>query len=249
MDFIMGDSIPAKFIKVGLVALIVYLICETVLYIYKQYKKYTTSKPWILKGTKSGRKRMILLQDPNSDGAVQLKRSENEMGGLEFSYAFWIHIDDWSYKFGKWKHILHKGNDTSWPLRAPGIWLHPKKNALRVYMNTFKNIAEYTDVDNIPLNKWFHVVVAVKQRGLDIFVNGNLAKRETLQGLPKQNYGDLYVNSFRGFGGYLSNMRYFDYYVSFSEIDSMLNAGPAESGCVDSNEMPPYFTQNWWVDR
>ena len=49
MDFIIGDSIPAKFIKVGLVALVVYLICEIVLYIYKQYTRYTTSKPWILK--------------------------------------------------------------------------------------------------------------------------------------------------------------------------------------------------------
>ena len=39
-------------------------------------------------------------------------------------------IDDWSYKYGQWKHVMHKGNESSWPLRAPGMWLHPKENIL-----------------------------------------------------------------------------------------------------------------------
>ena len=79
---------------------------------------------------------------------------------------------------------MHKGNDSSWPDRSPGVWLHPKKNAMRVYMNTFKHIAEYTDIEDLP-NKWFHVVIAVRQRNLDVFINGNLVKRHNLEGIPK----------------------------------------------------------------
>ena len=74
-----------------------------------------------------------------------------------------MHINDWSYKYGQWKHIMHKGNDSSWPLRSPGIWLHPKKNSMRVYMNTFKNIGEFVDIDDLPMGKWFDVVVGVRQ--------------------------------------------------------------------------------------
>ena len=144
---------------------------------------------------------------------------------------------------------MHKGNETSWPLRCPGIWLHPKKNAMRVYLNTFKNIGEFADINNLPLNKWFHVAVAVRQRNLDIFINGNLAKRHTLEGIPKQNASDIYINSFRGFGGYLSNMRYYDYYLSFAELDSQLQRGPSNMPCIDSQEVPPYFTPNWWANK
>ena len=139
------------------------------------------------------------------------------------------------------KVILVRG-----PLRAPGIWLHPKKNAMRVYMNTFKNIGEHTDIHNLPLNKWFHVVVATRQRYIDIYINGNLAKRHTLSSIPKQNFGDLYINAFRGFGGYMSNIRYYDYYITFLEMDGALGQGPSSMPCVDSKEMPPYFTPNWW---
>ena len=144
---------------------------------------------------------------------------------------------------------MHKGNETSWPLRAPGVWLHPKDNTLRVYMNSFKEIGEHIDVPNIPINKWFNIAVCVQQKNLDVFFNGNLVKRKELNGLPKQNYGDLYLNAFQGFSGYMSNIRYYDYYLSYSELTNNLGRGPSMMPCVDSDEMPPYLTQNWWTDK
>ena len=121
----------------------------------------------------------------------------------------WIHIDDWSKNENKMKHILHKGNSTGNPLQSPGIWLDKTKNTLIINMNTFENVREFIEVDNIPLNKWVHVTVAVRQRNLDVFINGNLVKRLNLKSLPKQNYGDIYLNAFGGFGGFLSNVQIF----------------------------------------
>lgn len=249
LDYLNSESTIAKLLKVLVMIIILVVVIETGVGFYKQYKKWKSASPWILKATKNAKKRMVILQDPKKDGAITLNRSENERAGLEFSYTFWMYINDWGYKHGAWKHVFHKGNESSWPLRGPGVWLHPKNNAMRVYMNTFKNIAEYTDIENIPLNKWFHVTVAVRQRNLDIYINGNLAKRHTLEGIPKQNYGDVYLNSFRGFGGYMSNIRYFDYYLSFSELDGALQAGPSNMPCVDSTEYPPYFSANWWSNQ
>ena len=246
MNFIKSDTKLSKGVKAIVVILVIVFVVSIIKKLYTGYTKYVKGSPWILKGSKDGRKRLIVLQNPGKLGSVTLARSENEYGGLEFSYMFWMNIDDWAYKYGQWKHILHKGNESSWPLRAPGVWLHPKENAMRIYMNTFKNIGEKVDIPNLPLNKWFHVAIAVRQKFLDIYINGNIVKRHELEGLPKQNSGDLYLNAFRGFGGFLSNIRYFDYYISFAELDSALSSGPAETACIDSNEMPPYFTPNWW---
>ena len=57
------------------------------------------------------------------------------------------------YKFGEWKHMFHKGNKTSYLNRAPGVFIHPDKNSIRIYMNTMQNILEYVDIDNIPIQK------------------------------------------------------------------------------------------------
>ena len=39
--------------------------------------------------------------------------------------------NDRDYKYGEWKHILHKG-DRSGNFTQPGLWLHPRKNKLFV---------------------------------------------------------------------------------------------------------------------
>lgn len=178
----------------------------------------------------------------------QFHRSKNELGGSEFTYAFWIFIEDWSYKYGQWKHILHKGNSSAWPNRAPGIWLHPRENSMRFYMNTYNSIAgNYIDIQNIPLNKWFHIVFSVNQLTMDVYVNGNLRKSLKFTSLPKQNYGDLFIMSFRGFDGYLSRLCYYNYAVPYSEVEKLLEQGPAPIQCIGKGEMPPYLTPTWWV--
>lgn len=217
--------------------------------IYRRYSLYNTSRQWILQGTKSAKKGKIISQDPKVAGSIAIKRSENEQGGLEFSYGFWMFIEDWSYKYGQWKHVFHKGNASRSPNQAPGVLLHPEKNIMRVYMNSYAKIDEHVDIDNLPLNKWFYVIIAVQQKDLDVYINGNLAKRLALQGIPKQNYGDIYLNSDRGFGGFISNMRYYDYYMPFSEMDQNMSEGPSTAPCVDTREMPPYFSSSWWANH
>ena len=247
---LMSNNSPiAMVIKVSIVILSIMFLVYLGKKIVTKYKDYKSSKLWILSGTKSAKKRMVILQDPSKHDSLTLKRSKNEEDGLEFSYFFWMHIDDWSYRQGEWKHVMHKGNESGWPLRAPGVWLHPKDNKLRVYMNTFKKIDEFVDVDNIPLNKWFNVAICMKQQILDVYINGNVVKSKKLDGLPKQNYGDLYINAFQGFSGYMSNIRYYDYYMSYSELSSNLGIGPSMMPIADTQQMPPYLTPNWWTNN
>lgn len=250
MSYLNNGSLVSKFIKVCLIASIVVFIVEMCKKLYFKLKSYGSSSPWLVKDTKNATKRLIIEQDPRKEDSITLKRSENELGGLEFSYSMWIFIDNWEYKYGSWKHILHKGHESSWPNRAPGIYLHPKKNSIRVHMNTFKNIAEFADIDNIPLSKWFHLAVCVRQRNMDLFINGNLVKRLSLKGIPKQNYGNVFINAWRGFSGYLSRVKYNDYYLSFSELDNMQKLGPSSKmpESTSAANAPPYLSPNWWAN-
>ena len=235
------------------IGLIVGIIGLYLLYFYgrkmiRNVNQFRKGSPYLLEETKDAKRRLVITQDPYKQGSINLPRSLNEQNGIEFSYSGWLFIDNYNYKLGQWKHVFHKGNETSWPLRAPGMWLHPDKNALRVYMNTYNEISEYLDIDNIPINKWFSFVISVKGQTMDVYLNGNLKKSLKLTGIPKQNYSDVYINAFGGFSGFISNLRYYDFALNYNEIDGIVKGGPNLITKQESRERPPYLTANWWTN-
>ena len=168
------------------------------------------------------------------------------MGGIEFTYSLWIYIDDFTTNEGKWKHILHKGNQDTWPNRAPALFLHPNENTLRVYMNTFSKIDEYTDIPNIPLQKWVNIIVSLNGKNLDVYINGFLKNRKVLSSIPRQNWGNVWITSNGGFSGYISNVCYYDYAIPYAEVDAIVAKGPAKKPCTQQGSNPPYLATNWW---
>ena len=226
------------------VILIMYGINRLVKYLL--YSK--NNKPWILKRTVNGKNSQIITQDPRNDNSVTLYRSDNQEGGAVFSYSFWFVIENMDYKYGNWKHMFHKGNRTGNPNRAPGVWVHPDKNAIRIYMNTFNEMYEYIDIDNIPIKRWVHCAIILNGKFLDVYINGYLRKRLELSSMAKQNFGDLYLSMNGGFDGYLSKMRYYRKALGYHEIESITKEGPSNLACVDSGQLPPYLDDDWWFD-
>ena len=41
-------------------------------------------------------------------------------------------------------------------------------------MNTYKEILNYVDVENIPVQKWIHIGIVVSGTNMDVYVNGKL---------------------------------------------------------------------------
>ena len=236
-----------------IVLVIVIIIVLVILMLIKgSFMSILNSKkndPFLLKGSKNAKNSLIIPQNPKEEGSITLYRSDNEDGGMEFTYTFWMLIDNLSYKHGQWKHVFHKGNDTGYPLRAPGVYLHPTKNLMRFYMNTHDDILDYVDVDNIPLRKWMCVGIVLKQKDLDIYINGSLKTRKTFAGLPRQNFGDVWINLFGGFEGYMSELRYHRKALEGHELDSIVSGGPSKGVCGDTGEMPPYLDDDWWYQR
>ena len=234
-----------------LICIAVIFVTFILMYLLRNYVLHTLrtqhDKPMILYASKNAKNSMIISQDPSYENSIMLYRSDDQTG-IEFSYSFWFVIENMEHKFGEWKHIFHKGNKTSHPNRAPGVFIHPTKNLIRIYMNTMENILEHVDIDNIPLRRWVHMVISLNHKYLDIYVNGRLKKRHEFTSTPKQNFGDLWLNLFGGFEGYLSRMQYFRKALTYQEVENITKQGPSRESCIDGGENPPYLDDTWWYD-
>ena len=191
-------------IMIVLTFLIMIIINEIFKLVKLSVDKDKTS-PWIVKGTKDAKKQLVLEQNPNKKKSVTLYRSKNEIGGTEFSYVLWYYVDDWSYNYGQYKHMFHKGSYGGKYLMAPAVFLDKIHNNLIIVMNTYnsnsdqlpaesKGIYEVAKVKGIPLNKWVQLSLNVNQTSMDVYINGNLKLSHQFKNVPRQNYGNLYIN-------------------------------------------------------
>ena len=216
---------------------------------------------------------VVIRQDPKYSDAIPLGLSVNERTGIEFAYSFYLFVLPSTFTGDQvLKHVFHKGYNVPWPLMGPGVFMMGHTNTMRVVMNTFKNPYAHMDVKNIPVQKWFHVVLNCFKGGLDIYINGTLANRISLANdVPYQNFQDLIFFSqpnftFRGsqvaalpegesieirgsFNGYLSSMKYARYALSMNEIQKLMAEGPSSKRKNSVQTLPPYLADTWWSSQ
>lgn len=205
------------------------------------------------------------LKYPN---AKMIGLSVNERTGIEFAYSFYIYVNPSTFTGSEvLKHVFHKGFGCPWPLMGPGVFLHGHENTMRVVMNTYQEPYAFVDIKNIPIQKWCHVVLNCYKKGLDVYVNGNLANRIPFRdSLPYQNFQDIILfsnanyrsirnmESLRGakleiegsFKGQLSRLIYVRYALSMNEIQALMARGPAAQAPAAAQQRPPYLADDWW---
>ena len=146
------------------------------------------------------------------------------------------------------KNILET-NGLNFPNNAPGLYLAPHTNNLIVMMNTYNVINEEVIVPDVPLNKWFNVIIRCRNTTLDVYANGTIVRSINLIGVPKQNYGDVFVGLNGGFDGNVSNLWYYDYALGTAEIQRIVNGGP-NTTMIGSNGMSDkltnYLSLRWY---
>jgi hypothetical protein len=215
-------------------------------------------------------KQYVFRQDLNKypDGK-QLLFSDNERTGTEFSYSFFLYVNPSTFSGDDvLKHVFHKGFTIPWPLLGPGVFVKGDSNTLRIIMNSYKNPMTFVDVENIPVRKWFHCVLICRKNNLEVYLNGNLIKKLPFEGsLAYQNFQDLTLFStmnfslsktttvslekplrFNGaFSGSLSNLFYFAYALSYTEIQALTAKGISSKTLTKAQDMPPYLTDTYWT--
>jgi hypothetical protein len=266
-DFLDSNSIVAKLAFVLLIVFAFYFVLMLGTKIMT-YFLAPSPKPILIDGMIDANQQKVFPQNPQLANSVPIMRSFNKTKGAEFTWSVWVFIKNLA-PHGKYKHIFHKGNDIiatdktasalkagagpgmNFPNNAPGLYLDENTNKLVVVMNTFDNIQEEIEIDDIPLNKWVNVMIRLENTTLDVYVNGTIVKRHILSGVPKQNYGDVYVTMNGGFNGNLSNLRYWNHALDVSEIQSIINTGPNMKS-VDKDmtqSTPHYFSLRWYFDQ
>jgi len=266
--------------------------------VYKLWNGYSTVRVPILPVTSnSSTGQKVFLQDPNmssNSSYLPLALSENQLTGIEFSYSTFLYIHpDTDDGTNTWKTVFYKGYATSpMPLMAPGVFVSASNSAnsspvLRIVMNTYEGWFNVTDVEQITFGKWVHLALVLRKNALEVYINGNLAKKSPFKGtLPYQNYQPLvlFPSSVSGsgqilpssgfdnstgtntipmmgippgenmtvsgkFSGYLSNMFYFGYAMTYSEIQASMAMGPSSKFDTAAMDLPPYLIDSWWTQQ
>jgi len=219
-----------------------------------------SKSPKLINGMVDASQMIIIPQDPKTNGAVTLYRSANERDGIEFTWSVWIYINSLynSGIDGQYRHIFHKGNSTlknngvNFPNNCPGLYIAPNTNTLVLMMNTYDKINEEITIPDIPINKWVNLIIRCQNKTLDVYVNGSIVRSLELQGVPKQNYGDVYVAMNGGFNGYISNLWYYDHALGTSAIQSLSGAGP-NTKMAGSNGLnlknTEYLALDWYLNN
>jgi hypothetical protein len=212
--------------------------------------------PHLIDGMVDASQMIVFQQDPSNNGAVTIYRSVNATDGIEFTRSVWLFINNlYDGNEGTYKHIFSKGNSDLqsngliYPNNAPGLYLAPNSNTLVLQMNTFNVINEEILIPDIPINKWVNVIIRCQNTTLDVYINGTVARSINLVGVPKQNYGDVFVAMNGGFNGYISNLWYYNYALGTAAIQNISNNGPntkmiGNSGMSD--KMFNYLSLRWF---
>jgi hypothetical protein len=197
---------------------------------------------------------------------------------FSYSTFIYINESTYSTQTTDLRPIFHKGYKYPFPLCGPGVFALGGTNTLRIIMNSYAKWYNSVDITDVPVNKWFHLAIVCRGNSLDIYLNGNLTTKMTFPGsVPYQNYqpivlfstdrngaitvtGDANANrrdipTGEAFAvgapinGYISNLNYYRYAISFSELQADMAAGPSKEFASDSMDVPPYLIDSWWTNR
>ena len=232
-EFLESNSLIAKISFLLLVILLFIVVLKIGLSVLAWILS-PSDKILLLNGMIDASQLVTFDQDPNKSSSYTINRSNNENDGIEFTWSVWLFIKE-TGPISTYQNVFHKGNYSfqsngmNQPNNAPGLYINPDTNnskKLTVVMNTFNKINEQLVIENIPLNKWFNVIIRVQNRVLDVYVNGMIANSLMLNGVVKQNFGNVYLGANGGFNGFISNLSYYDYSLGILAIQNIVSNGP-----------------------
>jgi hypothetical protein len=239
-EFLESNSLVAKVAFLLLLLFLFVLLLKLGTSLIAYLMKPSTS-PHLIDGTIDGTEQMTIPQDPKIPGAKPILRSVNANKGVEFTWSVWLFIngDSISNSNTDYIHIFSKGNSnitcnggdqdckkgTYYPNNSPGLYLSPTTNELMLIMNTYNEINNTITIPDIPLNKWFNVIIECENTKLDVYINGFITASHILNGIPKQNYGDVYIGG-NNLIGQISNLWYWDHAITINQIQEVMNKGP-----------------------
>lgn len=265
-DFLESNTLIAKTAFLLLVIILFFILLRVSISLLS-WLLAPSQNMTLVSGIADATQPIIISQDPSSQASMPIIRSVNESEGMEFTWSIWMFLKPvtTSPTATNFSHVFSKGIFNTGSLEgactpfsnnAPGLYLS-KANTLTVVMDSTTTpgcIIDPTNkntpiiIDNMPINKWFNVIIRLTNNILDVYINGRLTKRATITGVPNQNYDDVNICQNGGFNGYIADLKYYNSSIGTSEINSIVSSGPNTSINMSTlkNNMPPYLSGNWY---
>ena len=176
----------------------------------------------------------------NAKGNSQIIASKKLSGptSTNYTYSFWIYINDFNYRYGDEKIILQRKNidDDKQPLYLPKISLGENQNDIKVTINQVTKTDNTSDthdivVHSIPLQKWNHFIMTKSGDTIDIYIDGKLVKTSIMQNVAARIAGGTDIEltpgqeDDSGFAGYISKVNYFSNAINTREAYQLYKEG------------------------
>ena len=234
---------------------IVVIIGIFVLYLlrrlYTDYSFYNSGRQLIIDGT-ADETRLV------TTAGKDIKPSIDGRYGMEYTYSFWLFVENWTTT--ERMPIFVKG-DTNGLLHAPSCTMEKSENKLHIMQDSLADgnsrSSEGCTIDNIPVQKWVHIVISLIGKNIDIYVNGRLSKRCELSGVGRLNMNNLTINAHHLINGEhsangkykLSNFIYRNYAIRTWELEREFTKGPnmKEYNSTDAPIDTTYLANDYWT--
>jgi hypothetical protein len=171
------------------------------------------------------------------DGKTPYKIVKSIGASSNYTYSFWIYINDYNYRYSAKKEIISRGVDSngSTPEKVyPRIYLGENQNDIHIDI-TYTDDTGTKDhkivIKNIPLQRWNHFIMTKSGSNVDIYIDGKLVKTSIIPGTPVTVGVETEIEVAKadsepfGFAGYLSKLNYFSTAINTREAYSMYKEG------------------------
>ena len=282
---------PQKMLLLFLIIVIIIMIGSKLYSLYVDTKIYMSENNMYLKNPRNS-KCLIKSDGERCISCYQItnpndKSAKKKLNGIPsdrfkapngvFTYNFWIYVngispdgkdyDDWgTYKYGKWKHIFHRGDpipvsgeqpspDANIPdpqcymiddinvnmRQLPGFYLAPTLNKLYCKIRRTNNASDIESeqivIDDIPLNKWTNITFVYGKKNMSIYMNGKL-ERTVIVFMPinTNNFNNDKLYITQG-GGFAGRLWNLQYFPSELESDRIYKMYLYYLGKIERDEM------------
>ena len=182
----------------------------------------------------------VLYKGGNAKNSYTVKA--NKLPGssdtVDFTYSVWIYVKDWQHRYGVEKVIWKRpGPDKDFI----NVSLAGSTNALKTTLGIISGEQLPIEIDNIPIQKWTHILISTNNRSVDSYIDGKLVKTTVLDNMPKtegSETSDVLIvpkgtDQQGGFSGEISKFRYISRTVNPREAYEIYREGPGGSWLSD----------------
>lgn len=144
------------------------------------------------------------------------KLDNSNSAAANFTYSIWFYLDDWNYRIGEPKVIFSRASDAD--NVCPLVQFKDYTNSIDIKVRCSNssatsptNVTDTCTVNNIPIQKWVHLLISVYNKTVDVYLDGKLVKTHILSYPPKVDAiknSPVQITPGGGFSGWTNRFQY-----------------------------------------